>query len=245
MKKNSPLKKTSSFQSKIADPISIVAHQLKSPLSVIKGYLEALLSGDCGKINSLQREYLSDALENVQRMKRNIEDLLFIQKIEENKLKILRQPFSLEKLTFKIIKDFLLWAKASNCEILFEKPKDLPKAFGDPQLIQGVIENLISNAIKYTQGRGKVEINIFQKKKEKKLIFMCKDNGIGIPKEDFKKVFTKFYRSQKAIELDPSGTGLGLYINKAIIEQCGGKIWFKRNKGQGVTFYFSLPIAKI
>ena len=226
---------------KITDPISVVAHQLKSPLSVIKGYLEALLSGDCGEINSLQREYLSDALENVQRMKRNIDDFLFVQKIEEKKLKIVPKPFSLEKLTSKIIKDFSLWAKASNCEIFFQKPKKLPKVLGDSQLIQGVIENLISNAIKYTQGRGKIEIKILQK--DKNLIFSCKDNGIGIPREDFKRVFTKFYRSQKAIELDPSGTGLGLYINKAIIKQSGGEIWFKKNKGQGVTFYFSLPIA--
>jgi len=228
--------------SKITDSISVVAHQLKSPLSVIKGYLEALLSGDCGKINSFQREYLSDALENVQRMKRNINDLLFIQKIEEDKLQILQKPFSLEKLTLEIINDLSLWAKASNCEIVFKKSNKLPKVLADPYLIRGVIENLISNAIKYNQGKGKIEISILQKNKS--LVFVCKDNGIGIPKEDFKKVFTKFYRSQKAMELDPYGAGFGLYINKAVIEKSGGKIWFSKNKGSGMTFYFSLPTAK-
>lgn len=229
---------------KIAETVSIIAHQLKSPLSVIKSYLDALISGDCGKINSLQKEYLSDALENVERMKKNINDLLIIQRLEEGKLKLLFHPTSLEKITSNVLKDFSLWAKALNCQIIFKKPNKLPKARGDPQAIRGVIENLISNAVKYTQGRGRVEISLISNKKDKKIIFSCKDNGITIPKEDFKKVFTKFYRSDKAIELDPFGSGLGLYINKAIIELCGGKIWFSKNRDSGMTFYFFLPIAK-
>ncbi len=75
------------------------------------------------------------------------------------------------------------------------------------------------------------------------MIFMCKDNGIGIPEEDFKKVFTKFYRSERAVEIYPDGNGLGLYISKAIVEASGGKIWFEKNRGSGVTFSFSVPIA--
>lgn len=241
MKKRNSFAKNSQ-ETKIADSISIVAHQLKSPLSVIKNYLEALLSGDCGKVNSLQKEYLSDALENVQRMKRNINDFLFTQKIEENKLKILKEPFSLEKLTSDVINDLSLWAKASNCEIVFKKTKKLPMVLADPSLVRGVIENLISNAVKYSQGKGEVEVDI--SKKDRKIVFKCKDNGIGVPKEDFEKVFTKFYRSQRAMELDPYGAGFGLYINKAIIRKNGGKIWFKKNKGPGMTFYFSLPVTK-
>lgn len=229
---------------KISETISIVAHQLKSPLSVIKSYLEALISGECGKIDSLQKEYLSDALENVERMKRNIDDLLIVQRVEEGKLKMDRLPISLDKITSDVIKDFSYWAKASNCQIFLKKSEKLPLVLGDPQAIRGVVENLVSNAIKYTQEKGKIEISITPSKKNKKIIFSCKDNGINIPENDFKKIFTKFYRSDRAMELDPLGAGLGLYINKAIITSFGGKIWFSRNKGPGMTFYFSLP-AKI
>ncbi|KPJ57119.1 hypothetical protein AMJ49_02350 [Parcubacteria bacterium DG_74_2] len=236
------LKKTQ--KPKITEVVSIIAHQLKSPLSVIKGYLEALISGDCGKINAFQKEYLSDALENIARMRENIDNLLFAQRIDEGKLEIIKKPISLEKITFKVLADFSLWAKALNCQILFRKSKKIPRALGDPQGIRQVIENLISNAMKYSRGRGKVEISISLKKIDKKLIFSCKDNGLGIPKKDFKKVFTRFYRSEKAMEFDPSGGGLGLYINKAIIKLCGGEIWFSKNKGYGMTFHFSLPIVK-
>jgi signal transduction histidine kinase len=231
-----------SSKPKIADPVSIVAHQLKSPLAVIKEYLEALISGECGKINPRQKEYLSDALENVKRMKQNIDDLLLVKIAEEGKFKIFLKPISLTEITEEVIKNFSYWAKANNCQIFFKKERKLPPVLGDPRAIRMVIENLISNAIKYKKGKGKVEVSIFPQGKN--LIFSCKDNGVGIPQKDFKKVFTKFYRSPEAMELDPSGSGLGLYVNKIIIESSGGKIWFSKNKISGMTFYFSLPIAK-
>jgi signal transduction histidine kinase len=236
------MKKVVPKDSKITETVSIVAHHLKSPLSVIKGYIEALISGDCGEINPLQKEYLSDALENIEKMKEHINDLLIIQKLEEGKFRIDPKSVSLEKITSDVLDNLSLWAKALNCQIVFEKPKKLPSIVIDPRAIKQVIENLISNGIKYTKGKGKVEISIKQKGKD--IIFSCKDNGIGIPKKDFDKVFTRFYRSEEAIELDPSGAGLGLFINKSIIELSNGKIWFSRNKGSGMTFYFSLPIAR-
>jgi len=228
---------------KMSEVVSVVAHQLKNPLSVIKGYLEVLIGEELGKINAKQKEYLSDAFENVGRMSRIVNYLLDISRIEEGRYELKLEKVNLEKITSQVIKDFSFWVKASNCQILFKKPKKLPKVLVDPLKIRQVIENLISNAVKYKSvGLGKIEISI--KKKDKNLTFACKDNGIGIPKEDFKKVFSKFYRSEKAIELDPSGSGLGLHINKAIVTLAGGKIWFRKNKNVGMTFYFTLPIAK-
>ena len=228
---------------KMSEVVSVVAHQLKNPLSVIKGYLEVLIGEELGKINAKQKEYLSDAFENVGRMSRIVNYLLDISRIEEGRYELKLEKVNLEKMTGQVIKDFSFWVKASNCQILFKKPKKLPKVLVDPLKIRQVIENLISNAVKYKSvGLGKIEISI--KKKDKNLTFACKDNGIGIPKEDFKKVFSKFYRSEKAIELDPSGSGLGLHINKAIVTLAGGKIWFRKNKNVGMTFYFTLPIAK-
>lgn len=228
---------------KMAEVVSIVAHQLKNPLSVLKGYLEVLLSEDFGKINEKQKEYLSDALENIGRMTRIVNYLLDVSRIEEGRYELKFEKTSLEKITQEVIKDFSSWAEASNCEITLKTPKKLPKVLVDPLKIRQVIENLISNAIKFKgPGRGKIEITLEQKGNQ--FLFSCKDNGVGIPKGDFKKVFTKFYRSEQAMELDPGGTGLGLYINKAIIELSGGKIWFEKNKDFGMTFYFTLPIAK-
>lgn len=228
---------------KMSEVISIVAHQLKNPLSVIKGYLEVLLTEDFGKVNQKQKEYLSDALENVKRMAKIVGYLLDVSRIEEGKYEMKPRLTNLEKITSEVINDFSHLAQASNSKIFFKKPKKLPKVLADPLRIRQVIENLISNALKYKgAGRGKIEISL--EKSGKNVLFSCQDNGVGIPKEDFKKVFTKFYRSEQAVEADPGGTGLGLYINKAIIELSGGKIWFEKNKDYGMIFYFTLPIIK-
>jgi len=236
------MEKSDFKKAKITEIVSIVSHQLKTPLSVIKGYLEALISGDCGEINSFQKEYLSDALENVKRTSRFIESLLDVSKIEEGQFEVKLKPVALEKITEQVLEDLSIWIKASNCDVFFKKPKKLPRVLTDPDKIRQVVQNLIANAVAYKTGRGKVEITI--EKADKKVLFICKDNGVGIPKKDFKKVFSKFYRSEEAMELDPSGSGLGLYINKAIVESSGGKIWFSKNKKVGMTFIFSLPLAK-
>lgn len=228
---------------KMAEVVSIVAHQLKTPLSVIKGYVEVLLEGDLGETNEKQKEYLSDALENIRRMAKIVNYLLDVSRIEEGRYELKLEKTSLEEITQEVIRNLSSWAKASNCQFVFKKSSLLPRALIDSLKIQQVIENLISNALKYKNpGQGKIEISL--KKVGRDVLFSCKDNGIGIPKEDSKKIFTKFYRSEKAVEADPSGTGLGLYINKAIIELNDGKIWVKKNKGPGMTFYFTLPIAK-
>lgn len=228
---------------KIAEAVSIVAHQLKNPISIIKGYLEVLASEDLGKVNEKQKEYLQDSIENVKRMSKIVSYLLDISKIEEGKYQLKQERFSFIDIVKGVIKDLAIWAQASNSELIFEQAEDLPDAFSDPGKMREVVENLISNSLKYhTPGAGKITISL--KKKGKFLLFSCQDEGIGISKEDSKKVFSKFYRSEKALELDPSGTGLGLHINKAIVELSGGKIWYEQNKGSGITFYFTVPVAK-
>ena len=150
---------------KMSEVVSVVAHQLKNPLSVIKGYLEVLIGEELGKINAKQKEYLSDAFENVGRMSRIVNYLLDISRIEEGRYELKLEKVNLEKMTGQVIKDFSFWVKASNCQILFKKPKKLPKVLVDPLKIRQVIENLISNAVKYKSvGLGKIEISI--KKKE-------------------------------------------------------------------------------
>ena len=232
----------SSEKSKISEAISIAAHQLKHPISVIKSYLEALISEDFGKLNFKQKEYIGDALENIRRMTETVNYLLDVSRIEEGRYELKLEPISLVEITESVARELTLWAEASNCKIIFKKPKEvLPPVLTDSLKIQHAVENLIANAVKYKKaGQGIVELTLAIKGKE--IIFSCKDNGIGIPKKGFKKVFTKFYRSEEAMEIDPTGAGLGLYLNQATVETSGGKIWFSKNKDFGTTFYFSLPV---
>jgi len=227
---------------KIAEVVSVVAHKLKNPLSVIRAYIEVLLAQDLGKINAKQKEYLSDVLENVKAMTGMINSFLSVARIDEGNYAITQKPVDLLKLTREVINNFSYWTQASNSEIKIKFPKKLPLVLTDRFKIKEVLENLISNAFRYKgSGRGKILITL--EKKGKEVLFSCTDNGIGIQKDESEKIFSKFYRSEKALKIDPLGSGLGLYISKAIVELSGGKIWFESNK-KGTTFYFTLPIAK-
>jgi len=225
---------------KITNSIPVVSHQLKTPISAIKWCLESLLAGDQGKISPGQREYLSDALENIEKMYCFIDNLFNVLKIETKKFEIVIKPVSLEKIIDQALSEVSNWIKANNCKVSFKKPEKLAKVLTDPFEIHQVIQRIIANAVIYRKEKGNIEITLEQKKG--KVLFSCKDNGIGIPKKDFKKVFTKFYRSDGAISIDSSGSGLGLFISKIVINLSNGKIWFESKENKGTTFYFTLPI---
>jgi len=220
--------------------VSIVSHQLRSPLSNLKWAIELLMSGKLGKIEGKQTEYFKILKENSDRMGELIKDLLIVSRIETAKLPIKKMEFSLEDLVKELIKEFTPFALASNVEIKFLPEENLPKIFADPSQIRLVIENLLDNAIRYIKGRGVVEIKI--ESQEKNIYFEIRDNGVGIPKEEQKYIFQKFFRSGNILRYQTQGSGLGLYISKAIIEKSGGKIGFKSQEGIGSTFWFTLSI---
>lgn len=236
--------KTSAARFKISEPMAILAHQLKNPLAGVKFYIEAILLEEIGPLNERQREYLNDLLRNAQRMAGMVNDILDIAKIETNEYSLRIQPIDLVKVTEEVIGAVSSWSGAANTVIIFNKPDSLPLVATDPVKIYGVIENLISNAFKYKMpGRGKIEITI--RETGDKVLFICKDNGIGITPEDSRKIFSKFFRSKRAMSIESAGTGLGLYIDNAVIGLSGGKIWFEANKDIGTSFYFTLPaVAK-
>jgi len=220
--------------------ISIVSHQLRSPLSNMRWALEILMSGKMGKIEEKQLEYFSILRENSDRMRELVKDLLTVSRIETARLSFKKEMFSLERLIKELISSFEPFSKASNTEISFQAEKDLPMILSDREKIKLVIENLIDNAIRYTKGKGKIEIKL--KKKDGNLYFEIKDNGVGIPKGDQKYVFQKFFRSKNASRYQTEGSGLGLYIVKSILEKAKGKIGFRSQEGKGSTFWFILPI---
>jgi signal transduction histidine kinase len=219
--------------------VSIVSHQLRSPLSNLKWVIELLLSGRTNQVTEKQIEYFKILKENSDRMGELISDLLTVSRIEQGKFPLRKEKIFLADLIKKIIKEMEIFAKASNVEIKFKTEKDLPKILADPAQLKLAIENLLDNAIRYIKGKGKVEIKL--EKRNKNLYLEIKDNGVGIPQEDQKYVFQKFFRSGNVLRQQTEGSGLGLYITKSIIEKSGGKINFKSQEGIGSTFWFTLP----
>lgn len=220
--------------------ISVVSHQLRSPLSNLRWAIELLMSGRTDPITEKQLEYFKILKENSIRMGELVSDLLIVSRLETAKLLFKKQEFAFEDLINNLIKEFEPLARASNVEIKFEPEKNLPKVFSDPSQLRLVIENLLDNAIRYIKERGQVEIKL--EKRDKNFYFEIKDNGVGIPREDQKYIFQKFFRSENILRYQTQGSGLGLYISKAIVERAGGKISFRSQEGVGSTFWFTIPI---
>jgi signal transduction histidine kinase len=223
--------------------VNIVSHQLRAPLTNLRWAAQFLVSKDFQKTRlDQQEEYFDIIKENSSRMVGLIDDLLIISRLDEGKLNTKKSAFFLKNLTQRILEEYKIFLKAHNIKIDFLCKKKLPKIFANYPLTKIVLENLISNAINYSQGAKEIEIKLEQKKG--RIFFSIKDEGIGIPKEDQKLIFKKFFRGKNAIQTEIHGTGLGLYIVKLILDTMDGKIWFKSKADKGATFYFSLPIVK-
>jgi signal transduction histidine kinase len=220
--------------------VSVVSHQLRSPLSNLKWVIELVLSGRANSVSEKQLEYFKILKENSDRMRELVSDLLTVSRIEQGKFPLRKEKIFLDDLVKKIIKEVEIFARASNVKIEFKTEKKLPPILADPSQLKLVIENLLDNAIRYIKGKGKVEIKLG--KKDKDFYFEIKDNGVGIPESDQKYIFQKFFRSGNALRHQTEGSGLGLYIAKSIIEKSGGKIGFKSEENKGSTFWFILPI---
>jgi signal transduction histidine kinase len=222
--------------------ISVVSHQLKSPLTNFKWPLELLAAQKLGALNEKQLAYLKDLQENNNRMIKLVNDLLDVSRIEDGRMKIKPQNINLEKIARLVAKDFSNLAKANNVEIVLNADENLPLVNVDPDRIRSVIQNLVDNAVKYSKSKGKIKIIL--KQERNKFCFRIKDSGVGIPRKQQKQIFTKFFRSDNVLKRQTEGTGLGLFIVKAIIQSSGGKIGFFSEENKGTTFWFSLPIAK-
>ncbi|MFH1841277.1 MAG: HAMP domain-containing sensor histidine kinase [Candidatus Nealsonbacteria bacterium] len=220
--------------------ISVVSHQLRSPLSNLNWSIEFLMSKKLGDINEKQGEYFKILKENSDRMKDLVNDLLTVSRLETTKLVPSNKETDVDVLVKTLIAEFQPLIKASEIILGYNPSQNLPKVSADSSQLKMVIENLIDNAVKYANGGGKINIKL--EKRNGNIYFEVEDNGVGVPEEDKKYLFQKFFRSQNALRHQTQGSGLGLYIAKSIVERSGGKIGFKSEENKGSTFWFTFPI---
>jgi len=235
---NDKLKKIDQMKS---DFITITAHQLRTPLTGIKWSLTAIVNGDMGPVQKDQKEYLNGAIASNQRMIDTVNDILKMEDIQTGQSYIKTAQVNLADLLNSVLFDIYPQAANKKINIDLDINKDtLPSINIDKESIRTVLQNLLENSILYTNEKGKVEVKISQN--EDKVLISVHDNGIGIPENEKKNIFTKFFRATNAIRQYANGNGLGLAISKNIIQQHGGKIDFESEEGKGTTFNIVLPI---
>lgn len=221
--------------------ISMASHQLRTPLSSIKGYISMILEGDYGKIGKRAKEKLKNVFHSNERLIKIVNDLLDISKIELGKMELKKSPCQIEELLESCYQEMKPEIERKNLEFIFKKPEvSLPKIEIDELKIRQVVLNLIDNAIRYTR-QGQIELCL-QKKPNSILIFI-KDTGEGLTKEEQKEIFEGFTRGSAGIDFFIEGAGLGLYVAKKYLDLHNGKIWAEsKGKGEGSVFYVELPI---
>lgn len=220
--------------------VDITSHQIRSPLTSLKWIIELLASGKTKLLAKERKKYLDDAQDNIKLMVELIDDLLVVTKIENKNFSLRKKEISFKKMIEDSISQFKFFSDASKIKLKFHCKNDLPKMFIDGYYLKLAIDNLIGNAIRYTPGKGSIDIYLV--KEGKSFLFKVQDNGVGIPQKDQKYIFQKFFRSENLLKEEVQGSGLGLYITRLAIKRLKGKIWFESKEEKGTTFYFTIPI---
>mgnify|MGYP001593673326 CR=1 FL=1 len=222
--------------------ILIAAHQLKTPLSGLKWVFKMFLEGDMGKLASPQKNLLARGHEITESMIILVDDLLNIARLEKGRSAHNFQKHNFAVLAKSVISSLASDIKMKNLKVETKMPLKEMWLTCDSPTIKMAITNLIENAVRYSSEGGKVFVSAV--KKGNAVEFCVRDNGIGIPNSQQKKLFTKFLRGDNAVRMQIAGSGLGLYIAKEIVKNHKGKIWFQSEEGKGSRFCFSIP-AKI
>lgn len=222
--------------------VSLVSHQLRTPPTGIKWYAGMLLSEEVGAVNDAQRAYLREINYNNERMIDVVNAMLSVSRIELGKFVLEPKQTDITKLIEDVIGEMTLHMEEKHLVITRKYPPNPLPIIVDPTLVRMIVQNLLFNAVKYTPAKG--EITAEYEVEGPELRISIKDTGCGIPVSDQKNIFTKLYRADNARKIDSSGTGLGLYIVKRIINEMGGDIRFTSEENKGTTFVVAVPITQ-
>lgn len=219
------------------DFVANVSHELKTPLTSIKGFLETLLEGALDDKEN-NRRFLIIMQNHTERLNKLVDDLLSLSHLESKEILLRKDFFNLYQQVAKVITNCVAQLKKRNIEIKNELPVNL-LVNADKDKLEGVFTNLIDNAIKFNKEKG--IIRIYSQDEERRIKIVIEDSGIGIPEKDIPRIFERFYRVDKARSRELGGTGLGLSIAKHIVELHGGTIGVESVEGLGSKFWFTLP----
>jgi signal transduction histidine kinase len=227
--------------------VSFVSHELKQPMTSMKGYIDLLMKGIGGPVNDNQMQFLKIIRSNVERMNRLVQDLLDISRIESGRLRLEIGQVQPEEVVSESVQAFEqeIKAKQQNLQVHIDAAAPLPAVEGDRGRLIQVLTNLVSNASKYTPENGDITIEVKPTTMDDEafVLWSVKDTGIGMTQEELERLFTKYFRSDNPMVRSVQGTGLGLVITQSIVELLGGQIWVESEPNEGSTFSFTIPVV--
>jgi len=231
--------------------VSFVAHELKNPMTSIKGYTELLAKGAVGSITDMQANFLATIHSNVERMSTLVSDLNDNSKIEAGRLRLDFKAIELAAVVDDVMRSTKRQLEDKKQTLDLKLADQLPRVWADSTRLAQILTNLLSNANKYTPESGVITIGAVQSANQwdsegaaQVIHIWVQDNGIGINVEDQGKIFQKFFRSEDSKAREAPGTGLGLNITRSLTEMMGGRIWFESEFRQGTTFHITVPVAE-
>jgi signal transduction histidine kinase len=223
--------------------VSVAAHELRTPLAPVSGYVEMLLDGDFGPLTDDQRERLAVVERNVRRLLTITSSLLDVTRIEAGRVELVLRPTDLPALVEAVVAEFGPQLEVKVQHLTLRALPNMPPALCDETRAAQIIGNLLSNASKYTPHGGLINVTLALAEEEGFLQVSVADNGVGISAKDQERLFERFFRAESAAPTQASGAGLGLHITRSLVEMHGGRIWFESELGKGSTFHITFPIA--
>lgn len=220
--------------------MSMASHQLRTPLTSIKGYLSMVLEGDAGKVTPQQERLLLEAFNSSERMVRLISDFLNVSRLQTGKFTIEKKRFDMRHVVEQEVRDLEMIANSHAIKLRLNMSKQPMPVLADEDKVRQVMMNFIDNAIYYSNAKSTIVINLERVRGD--VAFTVVDTGIGVPVEEQAKLFTKFFRAENARKQRPDGTGVGLFLARRVITAHRGTILFSSKEGKGSTFGFCLPI---
>jgi signal transduction histidine kinase len=223
--------------------VSMASHQLRTPLTSVKGYISMVLEGDAGDITPMQHKLLSEAFASSERMVHLINDFLNVSRLQTGKFMLDARPIDLAKIVGQEVDSLKTTAAARQLALQYRAPSRLPVLYLDEGKIRQVVMNFLDNAIYYSREHSTIKVKVIQEAGE--VLVEVHDTGIGVPLSEQAHLFSKFFRATNARRQRPDGTGVGLYLAKKVITAHGGKMIFSSVEGEGSVFGFRLPVKKL